>query len=368
MSGSHRERTSSISLDQLLALNDEIAALVRAGVPLEKGLTQLGHSASGKLGLIATRLADRMSSGESLADILEKDTTTFPPVWRSVVLAGIRSEHLATALESLSRTGRRATELRRSMTLALVYPGVVVTLAYLLFLFSIVYLLPTIAGAYKDLSGVAAPMLAFVPVLEKTLPIWGIAIPVIVVGGVVGWWFRSGRAMRSFHGQVATSRGRLLFGRHRRGRFPSVRQSLFDGRIATFAEVLGMLDEHNVPMHEAIVLAADASGDHGLSHAARSIAQRLEKGETIERREDLPTAFPPLLGWSIISGMGRSGLQRALAASAEMYRQRAISAVRWAAVYMPIVLTVVIGGGAVMTQAMVVFLPFINLLYRLAAP
>ena len=49
---------SRVTLDQLLALNDEMAALVRAGIPLEQGLTALGHEAPGKLGLLATRLAD----------------------------------------------------------------------------------------------------------------------------------------------------------------------------------------------------------------------------------------------------------------------------------------------------------------------
>ncbi len=365
MSGSHRERKSSISLDQLLALNDEIAALVRAGIPLERGLTELGRAAPGKLGVVASRLADRMNSGESLTDILQKDETTFPPVWRSVVLAGIRSDHLAVALESLSRTGRRAVELRRSMALALIYPGIVVTLAYLLFLFSMTYLIPVIASAYEDLTGAPNPVLSIVPELGETVHIWGVAIPAIAVLGFVWWWYRSSRAMRSFHGG---GRRRFLFGRQRRGRFPSIREALFDGRMATFAEVLGMLDQHDVPLHEAVVLAADASGDRSLSRAARTISQRLEKGETITGREDLPSAFPPLLGWSIVSGMGRHGLQRTLATSAEMYRQRAISAARWAAVYMPMILTAVVGGGAVLTQVMLIFLPFVNLLYRLAAP
>ena len=89
-----------------------------------------------------------MNTGESLKEILEKDKTTFPPVWRSVVLAGIRSDHLAAALESLSRTGRRAVELRRSMALALIYPGIVVTLG--------LYIVPLLHGLFgaRDRQGV----------------------------------------------------------------------------------------------------------------------------------------------------------------------------------------------------------------------
>ena len=62
---SRTEKTGGrpISLDQLLALSDEMAALVRAGIPLEQGLTALGHESPGKLGSVATRLADRLRSG-----------------------------------------------------------------------------------------------------------------------------------------------------------------------------------------------------------------------------------------------------------------------------------------------------------------
>ncbi len=252
------------------------------------------------------------------------------------------------------------------MAFALVYPTVVVTLAYFLFLFSMAYLVPVISRAYRDLTGSANPVLSFVADLAQTIHIWGVLIPLALVLMFVWWWYRSGRAIRSSRG--GSGGRRFLFGRFGWRRFPSVGQSLRDGRMATFAELLRLMDQHQIPLPEAIVLAADASGDRGLSRAARAISQRLEKGEVFHSRQDLPLAFPPLLGWSIVSGIGRNALDRTLATSAEMYRQRALDAARWAAVYMPIVLTVVVGGSAVFMQAMVVFLPFVSLLYRLALP
>ena len=49
-----------MTVDELLALNDEIAALVRAGVPLERGLADLGGDMPGRLGALATRLVDEV--------------------------------------------------------------------------------------------------------------------------------------------------------------------------------------------------------------------------------------------------------------------------------------------------------------------
>ena len=96
-----KSNAGAITLEQLVALNDEMAALVRVGVPLERGLETLGADLPGRPGRLAEMLASRMDAGESLSQILADEDQRFPPVWRAVVEAGLRSGHLAAALESL---------------------------------------------------------------------------------------------------------------------------------------------------------------------------------------------------------------------------------------------------------------------------
>ncbi len=122
-----------ITIDQLLALNDEITALVRAGVPLERGLLVAGRDIRGRLGRIATVLVKRMSRGESLVEALESEKQTIPPLYRAVVEAGARSGQLPVALEGLARYVRGYSEARRAIGLALWYPVMVLALAYALF-------------------------------------------------------------------------------------------------------------------------------------------------------------------------------------------------------------------------------------------
>ena len=356
-----------ISLNQLLALNDEMAALVRAGIPLEQGLTALGDESPGKLGSLATRLADRLRSGENLTEILQRDELMFPPAWRSVVMAGIRSGHLAAALEGLSQTVRRAAEVRRSIAVSLIYPFIVVSIAYGFLLFTLTYLAPILTHAYHDLVSRPDPIISLIERVCATVYAWAPWVPIALLFCLLLWWYRSGRAIRSTTGSQGGRSGRSLFGRLSL-RWPTVSQAMRDGRMATFAELLRLMNDHQVPMPEAVVLAADASGDRVLSQSARRIAERLERGAVLRTRSELPDDFPPLLGWSIVSGAGQVGLSRALAASAEMYRQRAARAARWAAVYLPIVLTIFIGGSAVLFHALVVFLPFTRLMYQLGLP
>ena len=77
-----------ISIDELGALNEEIAALARAGVPLERGLLRAGSDLSGSLKKITQALGSRLSRGESLPRALEAEKAAIPPLYRAVVEAG----------------------------------------------------------------------------------------------------------------------------------------------------------------------------------------------------------------------------------------------------------------------------------------
>ena len=70
-----------ITLDQLVALNDEMAALVRAGVPLDRGLQGLGEDLPGRLGRFARQLAERLSHGEALSDALADPALHLPRLY-----------------------------------------------------------------------------------------------------------------------------------------------------------------------------------------------------------------------------------------------------------------------------------------------
>ena len=59
-----------MTLEDVIALNDEIAALVRAGVPLETGLAQLQGDLPRGLRQVTAMLAERTARGESLAEAI----------------------------------------------------------------------------------------------------------------------------------------------------------------------------------------------------------------------------------------------------------------------------------------------------------
>ena len=104
--------TGPITIDQLLALNEEIAALVRAGVPLDRGLLDAGRDVRGQLGRIAGALGRRLGRGESLVAALGAERKAIPPLYRAVVEAGTRAGRLPVALEGMARYVRGYSEAR----------------------------------------------------------------------------------------------------------------------------------------------------------------------------------------------------------------------------------------------------------------
>ncbi|HEX8200909.1 MAG TPA: type II secretion system F family protein, partial [Isosphaeraceae bacterium] len=182
-----------IGLEDLIALNDEIAALVRAGVPLERGLRDVGGALRGRLGAIAQTLGERMSRGESLAQALDAERGWIPRVYRAVVEAGLRGGRLAAALEGLAGFARRVVELRKAIGLALIYPVLVMMVAYALFVGFVVVIAPRFVEALRSFQ-IAGPSPAYALArLGETAPYWAPVGPVLLLLLAVGW-VRSGRA------------------------------------------------------------------------------------------------------------------------------------------------------------------------------
>src|SRR5262249_763220 len=93
-----------LSLDQLAALSEEIAALARAGVPLDRGLTELGRDIPGRLGHVTREMGQRLSEGQVIEQVVAGLGSALPPAYRSVLIAGVRAGRLPIALQDISQT------------------------------------------------------------------------------------------------------------------------------------------------------------------------------------------------------------------------------------------------------------------------
>jgi type II secretory pathway component PulF len=343
----------SVSLADLAALNDEIIALVRAGVPLERGLAGLSGDLPGRFGRVTAALADRMGQGETLATAMASQPQVFPPVYRALVEAGLRCGKLAPVLEGLAGSVRKLRDVRQTILAALLYPLGIVLITLGLFAFMVMVVLPKMPQLYD---GHPPGGLAGLLSIGEHLEPWGLLVPIAVVLLFAMWWYRSSRSLVLQTG----SGGKFLSG------MPGVRSLITNVQAASLADVLALLLEQGIPLHEAVLLAADVAGDGPTRSAAEALSQANLRGQTTRPESGRWSGLTPFLNWLINSGQNERTLVPLVRHTGLIYRQRALRQADWLRVYLPAVLTVVIGGTATLIYALTLFLPYTTLLKDLS--
>jgi general secretion pathway protein F len=336
---------NTVSLEQLVALNDEMAALVRAGVPLEPGLSELGRDSGGALGEIGTALAARMQNGVSLPEALRAEEGRFPPVYRTIVEAGLRAGRLSVALEAMSDFARELAELRRQIGAALVYPLIVFVIAYGLFLVVTVDLIDRFREAYETFRLPLHGPIVLLTWLAAQVENWWWAPPAIVAGIVIWWLSTGGAHLLSFAGPAWPLA--WLPGLGKIGRYY---------QYANFAELLALLVEHQVPLPEGLRLSVDATCDGALRQAVGRMATLIEQGET-SPKESAATGVPPFLDWILWQAARGANPVRLLRHAAQIYRRRAVNLTNWFKLTFPTLAAVFLGGGIVLLYALALFGP-----------
>jgi len=346
-----------ISLADLTAINDEIAALARAGVPLEKGLRELGPDLPRRLAQISAGISERLSLGQSLAEAIGDRSSGFPPIYRAVVEAGVRAGRLPAALEGLAGSARRLAEVRRFVSAAMIYPLIVLLMAYGLFVYFVVALLPKLVATFEAGRPGAARLPRFVEALRDIGPgiaWWGPTVLALVLLAVGIWWYHSKQSL------ILQGRGGMLTW------IPAIGRLARTADRSCLTDLLVLLLQHGVALHEAIPLAAEATGNPTLAASARRISEALERGASLASSGETVRGFPSLVTWLVSNEKSQARLVPLLKHTAENYREQVLRQAAWIKLYLPVIFVVAIGGTAVTLYALSVFVPMADLLKHLA--
>ena len=190
-SGAAFRRQRTISAASLILFNQELLALLRAGIPLLQSLELLvGHGKDPLLRNSLDRVVELLKEGMSFSEALEQ-VGTFPPVYRANVVAGERSGTLPEVIGRWLAFQAFAQNSRRRIVEAMVYPMflVVVMIIALAVIFNVV--LPRFSEIYSG-SGIEMPaatalLLDMGEFVRKT--IYFQAAGLVVLGFFLRWMF-----------------------------------------------------------------------------------------------------------------------------------------------------------------------------------
>ncbi|HWQ08757.1 MAG TPA: type II secretion system F family protein, partial [Holophaga sp.] len=166
-------RARAIKPESLIIFNQELLALLRAGIPLLQCLELLvGHGKDPLLRGSLERVVELVKEGMSFSEALEQ-AGTFPSVYRANVVAGERSGTLPEVVARWLAFQDFAQKSRRRIVEALIYPTflVVVLCVALLVIFNVV--LPRFSEIYSgggiEMPGATRLLLAFGVFVRSTV-------------------------------------------------------------------------------------------------------------------------------------------------------------------------------------------------------
>jgi len=261
------QRRRRIKSSALLIFNQELAALLRAGLPLLQALDlMLERLGDPTFRDVLSDVRDRVKSGQELSDAFGAFGDVFPPLYASTLKAGERSGELEQVIRRFIRYLQLVITSRKKVVSALVYPVVLVGLSIGLLVVMAVFVMPRFTIFYESLD-VELPLLTRVSlgvsVFLRNNLLW------IVLGGVAAYALLR-RWARTPGGRVTLDRLRL--------RIPVLGSIFHRFGLAEFTRSLATLLSGGMPLVPALEIAIGAVGNSFIRGRLRPIVQQVREG------------------------------------------------------------------------------------------
>src|SRR5262244_1225983 len=140
-----------VKANDFLLFNQQLAALLRAGIPILQAITMLRRRATTpRLRAVLENVEDAIRGGAALSQAFAAQGTMFPRIYTASILAGERSGALDEVLSRYVTYMRRSVALRRKIRGALAYPMFLLVASFGMVIFLTVYVVPRMSELFKN--------------------------------------------------------------------------------------------------------------------------------------------------------------------------------------------------------------------------
>nr|WP_315137874.1 type II secretion system F family protein [uncultured Limnohabitans sp.] len=293
-----RVRASDLSL-----MTRQLAALLRAGVPLLQSLDMLSRSLTSVALLnIVQQVHNDVASGSALHEALARHPAHFTRLYTSMVQAGESAGILDTMMERLAHTLEKNEALRSRVRSALVYPTAVMGVAISVLVLILVFVVPVFEDVFKSFGAELPWATQIVVALSDGLSASG---PVAVVVALLCLWFwqrpQAGQA------QFKAAKDRWLL------KLPMLGPLMGTAVVARWAQTLSALLSAGVPLAEALGPVAQAC-DHSVYEGVTLQLQRqVTQGSRLSEGMAQSDRFPPMIVQLCATGEETGAMDQLLA-------------------------------------------------------
>ncbi|MDQ6677958.1 MAG: type II secretion system F family protein [Acidobacteriota bacterium] len=296
-----------INLEKFLIFNQQFVTLIRAGLPILKGLDLLADRLTDpKLTPYIQSVRDEVRGGTQLSDAFEKQGI-FPKIYITSVMAGEKSGSLGEVLERYITYQKLALAVRKKVLLSLMYPSILIVLVIALMVFLVTYVVPSFAGLYTSMSAklpAVTQLLIDVGTASKNY-ILIIAPCVVAVGFGLYYWTRKPSAAEKMDAVKL--------------RVPIFGDIWLKYQVAQFSRVLATLLTGGIPLVQGLETAAESLGTVLLRKTLSRTGQMVREGNPLSGSLKATGIFPDLSIDMIEVGESTGALPVMLTSVAEFY-------------------------------------------------
>jgi type IV pilus assembly protein PilC len=147
-------RGARVKANDFLLFNQQLAALLRAGIPILQAISMLRRRATSvRLRAVLEEVEEGIRGGAALSQAFAAQGSIFPRIYTASILAGERSGALDEVLSRYVTYMRRSVALRRKIRGALAYPTFLLLASLGMVIFLTVYVVPRMSELFAGFGG-----------------------------------------------------------------------------------------------------------------------------------------------------------------------------------------------------------------------
>jgi len=298
----------AIGTREFLIFNQELATLLKAGMPLVQSLDLLRRQmTSPTFRAVLDDVHEKVRSGTALSDAFASHGDLFPRVYTASLLAGERSGSLDAVLRRYVEYTKVIATVKRRIVAALVYPAILITLALVLVSIIVLKVVPAFSDFYAsfgaDLPLITRIIVRVSAIVRNDFLLILLTLIVAVAGGLT--WVRQ-------TGQKARFDRWVL-------RVPMLGQVARKFSTSQMARTLATLLGGGLPLVNALDIAAKSVGNQYMAGQLEVVSHRVREGESFAAALEERGSFPEVAVKMAEVGESTGALQDMLNTVADFY-------------------------------------------------
>ena len=304
----HLPQRRAINTREFLVFNQELATLLKAGMPLVQSLDLLKRRVvSPTFRRVLDDVHEKVRSGTALSDAFGSHAELFPRVYTASLLAGERSGNLDAVLRRYVEYTKIIATVKRKTVSALVYPAILISLAVVLISIIVLKVVPAFSDFYSSFGAdlpVVTRIIVQVSELIRSQFILMLVGLAVAITAVASWVMQPGQKARFDH---------LILG------LPMLGQVARKFATSQMARTLATLLGGGLPLVNALDIAAKSVGNQFMATQLEVVSARVREGESFAAALEARHAFPEVAVKMAEVGESTGALQDMLNTVADFY-------------------------------------------------